>query len=177
MIIRSIAYTFLLMILFQGKIFSQSSFPSIVNVAGKTSSSADLFLEWSVGESAAITTMTNDNLLVTNGLLQFSVENQTEINNLSYFLPNEVRVYPNPVENILNINILHADKGIHQLELLNELGAKVKEVKLIYHGIGALQKWNLSGLPAGQYFLNIRQTHPVTGRLIKKGAYKILKIK
>jgi len=177
MIIRSIVYTFLLIILFQGEIFSQSSFPSIVNVAGKTSSSADLFLEWSVGESAAINTMNNDNLLLTNGLLQFSVENQTEFNNLSYFLANEVRVYPNPVLNILNINILHADKGIHQLELLNELGIKVKEVKLIYNGMGALEKWNLSGLPAGQYFLNIRQTHPVTGRLIKKGAYKILKIK
>jgi hypothetical protein len=42
--------------------------------------------------------------------------------------------------------------------------------------MGALEIWNLAGLKAGQYFVNIRQTHPVTGSLIKKGAYKILKI-
>jgi hypothetical protein len=42
--------------------------------------------------------------------------------------------------------------------------------------MGALEIWNLAGLKAGQYFVNIRHTHPVTGRLIKKGAFKILKV-
>jgi hypothetical protein len=42
--------------------------------------------------------------------------------------------------------------------------------------MGAIEKWNLSGLTAGQYFLNIRQMHPVNGRLVKKRAYKILKV-
>jgi hypothetical protein len=59
---------------------------------------------------------------------------------------------------------------------LDVIGAKLKQVQLYYNGMGALESWNLGGLPAGQYILNIRQTHPVTGRLVKKGAYKILKI-
>ena len=120
--------------------------------------------------------MGNSNLLVTNGLLQYNVENQPEANRVASFLPNEIIVYPNPVKNELNINILHANKGNHQIELLDEKGAKLKEVKILYNGMGVLEKWDLSGLTAGPYFLNIRQTHPVNGRLVKKGAYKILKI-
>jgi hypothetical protein len=42
--------------------------------------------------------------------------------------------------------------------------------------MGAIEKWNLSGLTAGQYFLNIRQMDAVTGRLMKSGAFKILKV-
>ena len=154
----------------------QAAYPSTINVAGQSSTVDNYALEWSVGESAAITTMNNSNLLVTNGLLQYNVENQPEVNLIASFLPGEIRVYPNPVKNILHINILHANKGKHQIELLDAIGAKLKQVQLNYNGMGALESWNLGGLPAGQYILNIRQTHPVTGRLVKKGAYKILKI-
>jgi len=154
----------------------QAAYPSTINVAGQFSTVGNYALEWSVGESAAITTMNNNDLLVTNGLLQYNVENQTEVNLIASFLPNEIRIYPNPVKNILYINILHANKGKHQIELLDVIGAKLKQVQLYYYGMGALESWNLGGLPAGQYILNIRQTHPVTGRLVKKGAYKILKI-
>ena len=154
----------------------QAAYPSTINVAGQSSTVGNYALEWSVGESAAITTMNNSNLLVTNGLLQYNVENQPEVNLIASFLPGEIRVYPNPVKNILHINILHANKGKHQIELLDVIGDKLKQVQLNYNGMGALESWNLGGLPAGQYILNIRQTHPVTGRLVKKGAYKILKI-
>jgi Secretion system C-terminal sorting domain len=154
----------------------QPAYPSTINVAGQSSTVGNYALEWSVGESAAITTMNNNNLLVTNGLLQYNVENQPEVNLIASFLPGEIRIYPNPVKNILHINILHANKGKHQIELLDVIGAKLKQVQLYYNGMGALESWNLGGLPAGQYILNIRQTHPVTGRLVKKGAYKILKI-
>jgi hypothetical protein len=155
--------------------FSQIASPYAINIAGKSSSEGNYALEWSVGESAAITTMNNNDLLVTNGFLQYNVENQPEANFIASFLPNEIRIYPNPVKNILHINILHANKGKHQIELLPVIGAKLKQVQLYYNGMGALESWNLGGLPAGQYILNIRQTHPETGRLIKKGAYKILK--
>lgn len=156
--------------------FSQTAAPYAVNVAGNLVSAGKFNFEWSVGESAAITTMDNDNLLVTNGLLQFNVENQPEANLIASFLSGEIRVYPNPVKNILDINILHTNKGNHQIELLDAKGIKIKEVKLVYNGMGALENWNLSGLPAGQYFLNIRQTDPTNGKLIKKGAYGIVKV-
>ena len=155
---------------------AQTAAPYVVNVAGKLVTVGNYHFEWSVGESAAITTMGNSDLLVTNGLLQFNVENQPETNLASFFLSDEIRVYPNPVRDLLEINILHASKGRYKIELLDEKGVQVKAVQLDYYGMGALEKWNLGGLTAGQYFLNIRQTHPVTGRLVKKGALKILKI-
>ena len=80
------------------------------------------------------------------------------------------------MKNILDINILHANKGQHLIELLDGKGNKIKDLQLDYNGMGALENWNLSGLPAGQYFLNIRQINPINGKLMKKGAYKILKI-
>lgn len=156
--------------------FSQSMSPGTVNVSGETASFDNYRFEWSLGESAAITTMSNSNLLVTNGFLQFNVQNQPEANLVKSFLPDEIRVYPNPVKNILDINILHANKGKHQIELLDANGLKIKELQLNYNGMGALESWNLSGLPTGQYFLNIRQTDAVTGKLMKKGAFKIMKV-
>jgi hypothetical protein len=80
------------------------------------------------------------------------------------------------VKNILCINILHANKGKHQIELLDAKGNKIKQQQLIYNGMGALEKWNLSGLSTGLYILNIRQTDAVTGKLKKKGAFKITKV-
>jgi hypothetical protein len=168
---------FLISILSGGAASAQLSAPYAINIAGNQITKGNYSVEWSVGESAAVNIMDNsDRYLFTNGLLQFSVHNQAENNLVPSFLTNEVVVYPNPVRNELHINILHASKGNDQLELLDEKGVKVKEKIVVYNGMGALEVWNLSGLTAGQYFLNIRHTHPVTGRLIKKGAYKILKI-
>ena len=156
---------------------AQLSAPYAINIAGNQITKGNYSVEWSVGESAAINIMDNSDLYVfTNGLLQYSVQNQVENNLVASFLTNEVLVYPNPVRNELHINILHASKGNDLIELLDEKGTKLKEKVVVYNGMGALENWNLSGLKAGQYFLNIRHTHPVTGRLIKKGAYKILKI-
>ena len=157
--------------------FSQIAAPYAINIAGNQVTRGSYAIEWSVGESAAINIMDNsDQYVFTNGLLQYSVQNQTETNLVASFLTNEIRVYPNPVRNELYINILHASKGNDLIELLDEKGAKLKERVVVYNGMGALEIWNLAGLKAGQYFVNIRHTHPVTGRLIKRGAYKITKI-
>jgi hypothetical protein len=156
---------------------AQLSAPYAINIAGNQVTKGNYNVEWSIGESAAINIMDNsDGYVFTNGLLQFSVQNQTENNFVASFLTNEIRMYPNPIKNELYINILHSSKGNDMIELLDEKGVKLKEKIVVYNGMGALEIWNLSGLKAGQYFVNIRHTHPVTGRLIKKGAFKIFKI-
>jgi hypothetical protein len=170
--------TILIIFLLIGMIsFSQIAAPYAINIAGNQVTRGSYAIEWSVGESAATNIMDNsDQYVFTNGLLQYNVENQTETNLVASFLTNEIRMYPNPIKNELYINILHSSKGNDLIELLDEKGTKLKEKIVVYNGMGALEIWNLAGLKAGQYFVNIRQTHPVTGRLIKKGAYKILKI-
>jgi len=157
---------------------AQSLYPYTVNSAGNQVAINKYSIEWSVGESAAINIMdNNDRYVVTNGLLQFNVENQTAFNLVPSFLLNEIRVHPNPVQDQLDINIIHAVKGNHQIELLDGKGNKLKEVQIRYNGMGAIESWDISGLTSGQYFLNVRQTDPVTGMLIKKGAFQIVKIK
>ena len=170
--------TILVIFLLTGTIsFSQITAPYTINIAGNQVTRGSYAIEWSVGESAAINIMDNsDRYIFTNGLLQYNVENQTETNLVASFLTNEIRMYPNPIKNELYINILHASKGNDLIELLDEKGTKLKEKIVVYNGMGALEIWNLAGLKAGQYFVNIRHTHPVTGRLIKRGAYKITKI-
>jgi Secretion system C-terminal sorting domain len=155
--------------------FSQTISPSTINIAGNLVAKGEYLFEWRLGESVAINTMVKSNLTVTSGLLQHYVENQAEINLVPNFLSDEIRVGPNPVTDVLDINIIHAINGKHQIELLDIKGNKIREVQINYTGMGALQKWNLSGLPAGIYFLNIRQTKFETGELIKKGAYRIVK--
>jgi hypothetical protein len=119
----------------------------------------------------------NDSATFNTNTCQWDVTStQPATNTVGSFLPGEILIYPNPVKNILVINIRHFNKGIHQIELLDTRGVKLKEMQLKYTGMGAKENWNLSGLPAGQYFLNIRQINPVTGRLARKGAYKIVKI-
>ena len=162
----------------------QSIFTATINTSGesKTLSASDplypgYLFEWSVGESAAITTMGEANLMVTNGLLQYRPQMQTSATSLvASFTAYDIRVYPNPVKNNLSIDILHANNGKLQIALLDSKGTTIKTVQLDYNGMGAQEKWNLSGLAAGQYMVNIRQISPVTGRLVKKGAYKILKV-
>ena len=160
-----------------GKIsFSQTAAPYVVNIAGNQVTNGNYNFEWSLGESVAINTMDNNNLLVTNGLLQYNVENQGKANLGATFLTDEIRVYPNPVKNKLDINILHANKGNHYIELMDIKGAKLKEKIIVYNGMGALESWDLSGLSSGQYFLNIRQTESITGKVVKKAIFKIVKI-
>jgi hypothetical protein len=156
---------------------SQITAPYIVNVAGNQVTRGNYSIEWSFGESAVISIMdNNDQFVVTNGLLQFNVENQTAANSVPSFLPNEVRVHPNPVQNQLDINIIHAVKGNHVIELLDGKGNKLKDVQIRYNGMGALESWDISGLTSGRYYLNVRQTDPVSGKLIKQGAFQIVKI-
>lgn len=155
---------------------AQSISPSIINTTGHSVSSGNFHIEWSVGESA-ISTMSNGNLVVTSGVLQPYVANQPQIRNLAgLWLPDEIRVYPNPTRDIIEINILHRFKGKNKLELVDMQGRKVMETQFEYNGAGRIEKWNLSKLVAGEYFLYIQQLSPVTGKTIKRGAFKILKI-
>jgi len=165
----------LLLLLVTSNVIGQNISTAIVNAAGKTSTVGDFSLAWSVGESAAITTMENSHLILTNGLLQQYSKINSDYNLVGSFSSSDLTMYPNPVISILNINILHPDNGNYHLELLNIIGQKVNEVELDNSGTIVSKKWNLSGLPAGSYILNIQLTSP-TGRLMKKRAYKIFKL-
>jgi hypothetical protein len=161
----------------------QKIFTSTINATGEAKKLSQLdprfagfTFEWNVGESAAVTSMQNDPLLFTNGLLQYRFEQQPENSRVATFLADEVKVGPNPLKDIVEINMLHGLKGKLIIELVDNKGNKLKNVQLQYNGIGLFEKWNLSGLTAGQYFISINQLDPITGRVVKSGAYQIVKM-
>jgi hypothetical protein len=163
--------------------FCQKIFTSTINTTGESKKLsqqdprfAGYSFEWNVGESAAVTSMQSDQLLFTNGLLQYRFEQLIENNRVATFLADEVKVAPNPVKDLVEINILHGLKGKLVIELLDNKGNKLKQVQLQYNGTGLFENWNLSGLTAGQYFISINQLDPITGRVVKSGAYQIVKM-
>jgi hypothetical protein len=80
------------------------------------------------------------------------------------------------LKDLVEINILHGLKGKLIIELVDNKGNKLKNVQLQYNGIGLFEKWNLSGLTAGQYLISISQLDPITGRVVKSGSYQIVKM-
>jgi hypothetical protein len=156
---------------------AQSVSPSTLNISGQSAAFGNYSFEWSVGEAASVATLSNSSLVVTTGVLQPYVSNQPVIRNLAgLWLPDEIRVYPNPTRDFIEINILHRFKGKNKLTLMDADGRKVMETEFIYNGNGRIERWDLSKLIIGQYFLYIQQVSPVTGKVVKRGAFTILKI-
>ena len=168
----------LLLALFMATFFTraQSVFPCTINISGQSFNSGNYQFEWSVGESASIITLTSSNLVVTSGILQSFVAYQPEHNTATNFLPGEVKIYPNPTKDIIEINMLLALAGKSNLQLYDLQGRKLMERQFDYLGLGSIEKWDLRHLAAGQYLLNLQLVNPVTGKTIKKGAFKIIKI-
>jgi len=156
--------------------FSQSISPATINISGHSSSYGNYQFEWSVGESSSIIAMTSSNLVVTSGVLQSFAAYQPELTNVSTWQPGEIRIYPVPTRDVIEINMLHKMAGKTKIELFDLMGKKVMEKEFEYFGVGAVEKWNLGKVPSGQYFINIQLISTQSGKPIKKGAFKILKI-
>lgn len=75
----------------------------------------------------------------------------------------DITVYPNPVTSLLNIKVSEVHSGA-TLELYNSLGMKLQSQDLT----SALEVMSLDKLPAGMYFLNIKNGNEITVKKIIK---------
>jgi Secretion system C-terminal sorting domain len=156
--------------------YSQSVTPAIINATGGTNFFTFYRFEWSVGEAAAIETMSASNVIVTNGVLQPQTHNPADNNTAAAWGPEELKVLPNPVQNQFEIDFLSTQRGTVTMSLYDNSGKSLETKTLTYVGIGQIERWNISNLPSGAYFLNI-QLAPAAGFVSKKSTYKIIKIK
>ena len=158
--------------------FAQSITPAILNTTGGTYIFTYYRVEWSFGESMAISTMTdaNSNVFVTNGVLQPNTHNPAIINNNTAWDRDEIRILPNPTQNVIEIDFFSKQKGKVTMNLFDESGTFAGTRQFDYLGNGSIQKWDLSQFPSGMYLLNI-QLQPIGTSVAKKGAFKVLKIK
>ena len=157
---------------------AQMILPSTLNVIGATVNKGYYSFDWSVGESAAVSTLANSILMVTQGVLQYHSGNVVEKNVGMIWFPNEVKLFPNPVRNILEIDFKHLVPGSLHFELFNNAGQLLWQKDVQYNGVSLIEKLNMSGMPTGQYTLYLYQSGSSDSfrKYYKRGAFKIVKV-
>lgn len=158
--------------------YSQSVTPATLNATGGTNFFTFYRFEWSFGESMAITTMESpsNNIIVTNGVLQPGTHNPATINNTSEWDRDEIRILPNPTQNMLEIDFFSKQQGKVTINLIDESGRFLAQRQFDYYGTGRIEIWNLHRYPVGAYFLNISLS-PTGTSVAKKGTYKVIKVR
>lgn len=166
--IKLFKLSYVLLVVFLG-CFSLNA-QTVLNASGGSQSVSTGSFDYSIGEMTLVSTESNANLTVTQGLLQ--VESTTlgipeiPISN------QELSVFPNPVENILNIKPYFKSSGELSIQLFDIQGKRILQ-KTFHLQIGLeRQELDLSTLSDGSYMLNVQfnkgtQNHRQTYKIIK----------
>jgi hypothetical protein len=154
--------------------FSQQT----LNVAGNSAKINGMSFEYSIGEMTIVSTERNANLIVTQGFLQPSIQTdkpQTSpgANNLTDF-SDQIKVYPNPTQNILFVETYETQIGNYSYQLFDGVG----KIVLSQSGqtVIGLNKFSLDlhSFAGGNYHLMLRKLGP-SGEA-ENYSYKIQKL-
>ena len=161
------------------RVFSQQLF----NVSSYSAKINNTYFEYSIGEMSLITTERNTNLILTQGQLQpliriNGLEYQSNLNQQTntssdYSMSDRIKVYPNPTENILNIESIENRSNKISYQLFDALGKVILSEKLIWNeGLNKVTI-SLKNYASGSYYLIIRK--PNTNGLLENFSFKIQK--
>jgi hypothetical protein len=166
--------------------YGQSQIPQVLNASGGTSKSRGYTLEWSVGELALINEMDapDSSYILTNGFIQPSdtltsvpVQQKPAIPNDNQLSFANIRLFPNPTQDILQIQFLQSVAGKISMRLYNESGSIVYQNEITVHGSGLIEKINMKGFTNGVYILYIKKLNLISGRYdLHTGTFKIIKL-
>ena len=156
--------------------FSQSVTPSILNVTGGFNLFSFYRFEWSFGEATAIETLSSPSLIVTSGVMQPGTDKPATYNNNLAWDKDEIKIFPNPTQGILEIDFLSKQQGNVNMTLYDESGKQMTRKTFIYYGNGSIQKMDLTAYANGQYFLNIL-LDPINTSVTKRSTFKIQKLR
>ncbi len=159
--------------------YGKSQIPQVINASGNTSKSHGYTMEWSIGELALVNAMfsADGNYELTNGFIQ----PYSETNNFPYNQPegsySNVRIFPNPTHDELQISFYQAAGGKIRIELLDEAGHLIYSREMLLRGSGFVEKINMKSFTNGIYTLYIKRLNPGTGQFDAAPAgYKIIKL-
>ena len=148
---KKIIYAALLLVPLLGQ--AQDLDQNVIGTAGNYFENGTASLSWTIGETV-VETVSDETNTLTQGFQQGNLSVTTLIKQAEAV--NYLKVYPNPVENILHVE---TDKTGVFYQLLNISGQSVS------NGIleNTKQEINLSAFPAGSYILKIdnRETHKI----------------
>ncbi|GAO43608.1 hypothetical protein [Flavihumibacter petaseus] len=156
---------------------AQEGSTAVNNASGGTFKNNLYYVDWSVGELTRIDTRTSDNkvFMLTQGILQPDPSGTLVISDEPVFTKDEVKILPNPVRSNLQVQIDVKQPGNLKCILFTAKGEKLAQQSYAYYGYGVQETFNMTKLAAGNYFLYV-ELEPLKGGIVRKGAYKIIKI-
>jgi hypothetical protein len=148
---KNLILLFGLMAVFNG--YTQSVTPSAYNCAGGSKVIGGNIYDWSFAEMMLVNTATSSNLIVTSGLLQpVDLNVGTEVFQAA---TGNVKVYPCPTVDLLNIETSFANSGKLDYQLLDMSGKLLLVNKASLSNGSNINSLSLSAYPAGEYVLLI----------------------
>jgi hypothetical protein len=154
---------------------AQGIAPNVLNMGGGYLNAGYYQYEYSVGEMAAIETMSSPSNIITNGVLQPLTDKPFGNNTSTSWSNDEIKIFPVPTRGKVEVDILSKQKGKINMQLVDGAGRVVKSASFNYVGLGSITTWDLSYLASADYFLRIT-LDPQPGSVKKSGGYKILKV-
>jgi hypothetical protein len=137
----------------------------VIASAGGYSTATGVSLSWTLGETIVPAfTSPDGSVKLNHGFQQQTIVTTVEEN---IDIPVEVKIYPNPASDILNIGFESAVETEISLTILDSHGRLVKSDRV--EALTVEKQVNLQDLPAGVYYLRL-----IKGRLIN--VYKVVKL-
>ncbi len=134
-------------------------------------------LVWSVGEISMIETFPSSNglFILTHGVLQPFTEMDLQTIPISGWTKDEVKIYPVPVNTLLQFDLFSKDTGRVVIQLYDLLGNTLGLRDFDYNTLPLNQKIDFSKYPSGTYLLKLSLYS--NGALKKNSVFKILKLR
>ena len=128
--------------------------PSVISSSGGYGENENFSISWTIGE-IAITTLQGENTVLTQGFQQvLDIGTGIKMNEINW----NISVYPNPVQNELNIRFDLKDSKDFLLEIQDATGRIIIKEPLSNVNPGDLVIINTSDFVSGVYFLRILTT-------------------
>jgi hypothetical protein len=168
----------ILLLLACGLVSAQQYRQSVLNSTGGSAQFGYFQFEWSVGEGTLVDKMDDGNqkLTVSNGFLQPYILYPGYFSPPGSFDPGEVRIFPNPSIEYVEVNISTRHTGKLVLNIYNATGQLVLSREMAGNGVDIVERIPISNFAQGYYSLQIELTGE-GGNISKKSVYKIIKIK
>ena len=142
--------------------FSQTNTPEVIVSTGGQFANTHAQISWTLGDFQTTTyTNTDQNLILTQGFLQSKFD-IADVINIEESNDIKIKVFPNPVKNILNIQIQSKENQDIRWELITQSG-KIIETSHSYNQNNDCQI-NFSSFENGIYFI---RTYTKDGSYLK----------
>lgn len=161
------------LLIFSSRVYCQQSF----TVAGNSTTIQNLKFDYCIGDMVLVSTERGASNIFTQGLLQPNLLNcnyNTQIENTLNSLSSLIKVYPNPTENILEIESKEEIESNIQYQLFDAVGKLLVNESVLWTVGTNKILIDLKNYAAGAYYLMISK--PSKSQTVSNFNYKIQKI-